>query len=328
VLSVVAATFLVGVGLVSLADALDTSSQPAPMAEAPEQVAGHRVLVVAPGHEESVTGIVGTTNVDLHPEWEPLPALGRPYWVAVGRGADLPRLPEGWTSAPPVETDVFSWVAVMPSEPVRSRERYDFVDSLEHADVRFIDSLGTHHPCTTWRFGRWTCGLEDWLWIGESEQPFREVPQRCIWAHPRVDSQLVIRFADVPVGSRVSGRYGIADSGADMPDGAPVELRVDVDDASRLFTAQNRRGLYSYRLIPEANPGETVDVTFTISADHVGRRHFCFTGGMQDLGSEPSRSRRRFEPGEDVQRPDPALPTPSIRMDGLIDPQRLGPESP
>ena len=122
-------------------------------------------------------------------------------------------------------------------------------------------------------------------------------PTDCIWAHPQAGRELVIHFPRVSPAARLTGRYGLSDSAAAVPDGAPVSFVVRAGSAEHPFTAENRPGFHAYQVTRP--PREEDDsLTFTITAERDGRRHFCFTAELERVGA-----RTRATDHEPVHRP-------------------------
>lgn len=297
--SAFAAAFLVGVGLVSLIDVFTGETADQTPIAIPGEVADADVFVIAPGAEHRLLPLAGH-RFKLLPPWETLPNNRRSYWVGLFDDAELPRLPDGWSATEPDRRGEWDWVLVTPDQPINTPERYDLVENVGTAEIYFRWPDGRTQPCDHWRFGTWGCGLEEWLWVGPTEQHFRGQPRECIWAHPAEGAELVIRFPDVPSGSRLAGRYGIADSGADMPDGASVEMLVRAGAEERTVVAQNRHGMFSYHLALSAEPGvDVIDVELVISSERAGRRHFCFTGAVVGSGGQLRRGRNETDGAEE-----------------------------
>ena len=286
--SALSAAFLVGVTLVSVIDAAsDVPIEHTPVRLIP-QAENQTVLFVAPGLEHTLLELPESPT--LHPAWEPLPDLRTPYWLALSDRAKMPPVPAGWDEADPIDDGDWRWVHLTPSEERSTPDRLDLLDRMRTAQVFFRGTDGTVTPCNQWRFGRWGCGLEPWIWVGPSEQVFRGQARPCIWAHPRPDSDLIIRFPDIPAGRRLSGRLGLADSAMAMETGASVSLLVRAGDAQDEFSVPNRPGMQSYQVrIPDGFDGHEVDVEFSVRTENAAMRHFCFSAAMSGLREGPSR---------------------------------------
>jgi hypothetical protein len=194
----------------------------------------------------------------------------------------------GWSVELLEEKDNWRWYQVLPPASVLQVQQIDLMAHLDEAQVFFSGPDGEMIDCSRWHFGRWTCGPEDWLWVGQYEMEIQGVQRSCIWAHPRTNHELNIQFEDLPYLNRINGRYGIADAAVDMEGGAPVHLSVEMGERTRRLTAENQRGFFSYHLSREHTEGELpTGVRFTISSEDDGMRHFCFTARVFLERDEP-----------------------------------------
>jgi hypothetical protein len=281
---VVAVTLLLGIGLVSLFNAFTSGQSTPPPLVIPADMSQTPMLLVAPGAEAVLAQLEQPERLQVHPPDQPLPELAARYLAILPEGEALPRLPEGYVSEGP--RTVGGWDLYWVVAPNQSDEspRYDLRNHIRDAEVYFRDTAGNRTPCDRWRFGRWTCGIAPWLWVGPTEQLIRGQPRECIWAHPWVDHELVVAFRNVPTGNRLSGRYALADGAADIPDGAPVTFSVRTLGQAHDFVAANERGLRSYQVnLRDAQGAETFDVEFAVNATADGVRHFCFTAVVLGL---------------------------------------------
>ena len=122
-------------------------------------------------------------------------------------------------------------------------------------------------------------------------------------------------------GTRLSGRYGFSDVAADDANTGPVQFTVRVNDTQREFTAESRRGLFSYHIVPSSDAQSQVDVEFLISAESDGRSHFCFTGAMAGLDSWEVEDSTPPPDSVDGQNEEPPAAIPrQIGVDPLSDP--------
>jgi hypothetical protein len=292
---VLAVTFLLGIGLVSLLDILTGNDGEAPALEMPETSSGVTTVWVAPGAEHLLSGLDAPERVRLHMPWQPLPALAQNYLLVLRDSTDHPRLPDGWIASNEVSREHWRFVEIETVEERPESDRFDLMARLDWAEVYFEAEDGSVLPCSQWRFGRWTCGLEEWLWVGQTQVVIRGQERQCIWAHPKVQYDLVIRFPQLEIGRRLSGRYGMSDEAAESPEGGDVDFTVRVGDQIRELSAQNRRGFYSYQVVTEDLDGQRAEVEFRVSAGYDGRRHFCFTASILGVGEESA-----------LEAPDPA----------------------
>lgn len=296
----IATVFLVGIGLVSLADSLTGEASERDFPVFPEQMGHAPVIVIAPGAEQLLAELPSLERVTLLPAWERLPEIGEPFYVITSQ-SELPRLPDGWQ--PVDQSEELGWRITLVNPPEHSVQAhsYDVSEHLSEANIFYQPEDGPTAHCDRWILRRWECGLESWHWIGVTEVVMQDRNRRCIWAHPATGYDLVIQFSNVPLGTQLAGRYGLSDTVIDYTDLPPVQFEARVGSASRSYTVGSRRGFHSYQLAPDPTDTGPVDVEFIISAEHDGLRHFCFTAVMQDIndGTQP--------PGQPMEMPSEAV---------------------
>ena len=263
----------------------------------PGALEGQQLYLVAEGAPMTLNALASQGAALISP-WSPLPTDSLPYAVAVSGRLSLPVSLPGWSVTLIEEGEQWLWYQVTPPEPLSEVQQLDLMAALDEAQVYFSASDGEIIPCTRWHFGRWLCGPDEWLWVGQHEMEIQGVQRSCIWAHPRNDFALNVQFEDLPPLSRLNGRYGMADTAVEMEGGAPVQLSIAMGDRTRALTAENQRGFFSYHLSAQQEAGDApTDVRFTITSEDAGRRHFCFTAraflglgeaevtGQDDVGS-------------------------------------------
>lgn len=141
---------------------------------------------------------------------------------------------------------VFGRVTVRMRSVATEALLYDFVEEVEHATVE-LRGPGANRPCPRQiarpeRGGlfrgpmtpskRFICDPKrPWLWVGATVIADLELePRRCVWQHPAGASPVRATFYEVPLGDRLSVRGGIDYSNERWLTGAPVTLRVWIDD--------------------------------------------------------------------------------------------------
>lgn len=319
-----AALLLLGIALVSLIDILTHGAATQESVSLPPELEGSTIVLVAPGAEHIVGQFERPAQVRVQPTWEPLPELGDGYVVALAGWAELPRLPDNWYVVSEREAGEWRLIELRTDTPAIAPGRFDLIDHLDRAEVQFRGRDGTVVNCDDWRFGRWSCGLETWLWVGPFEQLVAGRMRRCIWAHPKEGYDLVIRFPGVPHGRWLAGNYGLSDSAVETPNGAPIQFVIRIGESGRpgaqerQLVAQNRRGFPDYHLVLEEGE-EPLDIEFVVSAAQDGRRHFCFTGVVHGAaGSAPATEEIQSPAGSDRPPRGPRLPGPlrGLRPDG------------
>lgn len=257
-------------------------------------------------------------GAELISPWSPLPTGSLPYAVAVSEGFPLPASLPGWSVALLEEGEKWRWYQVTPPEPLSQVQQVDLMANLDEAQVYFSASSGEIIPCTRWHFGRWLCGPDEWLWVGQHEMEIQGVQRTCIWAHPRNDFALNIQFEDLPPLSRLNGRYGIADTAVDMEEGAPVQLSIAMGDRTRQLTAENQRGFFSYHLSAQQDEGDApTDIRFIVTSEDAGRRHFCFTARVfLDLGEVEETGQNDVGTGDREREREPFYIRERVRTQG------------
>ena len=107
---------------------------------------------------------------------------------------------------------------------------------------------------------------------------------RCIRARPEQDALLSISYPDVPVGNAIVGYYGIERAGRLMYKRRPVEFRVMVE-GKNLYDekTQSDNKMHWFEVPLTGMKGEWVSVVFSVRADNISKRYFCFYAQMVDL---------------------------------------------
>ncbi len=102
-------------------------------------------------------------------------------------------------------------------------------------------------------------------------------PRRCILAHPPPSGELVVRFAQVPLGGRIVGHAGLDWMLERARRGAPISMRVIVD-GRELLTNIHADGDGWARFEASVPNGDhrLHDVAFAIASPGTRARHFCF----------------------------------------------------
>lgn len=165
--------------------------------------------------------------------------------------------------------------------------RYDFGDRLREATVR-----AGGQTCRN-RMGRHVCGTARWQQVHQRIEDFGHANSmaRCIWAHPLPAGPLEITYTGVPDGEALVGYLGVPESGS-ASSAHPVEFEVGIDGrvgySKELIEASSLEG-FRMRLPDDGSGGgaEGRRVTFRVSAEETGERHFCFNAQVVDLTREP-----------------------------------------
>jgi hypothetical protein len=107
---------------------------------------------------------------------------------------------------------------------------------------------------------------------------------RCIRARPEQDGLLSLSYPRVGLGDAIVGYYGIERAGRLMFKRRPVEFRVLLDGGvvyEGQTVSDNKMHYFKIPLKTDAPSRSTV--TFSVRADNVSKRYFCFNAQMVDL---------------------------------------------
>jgi hypothetical protein len=103
------------------------------------------------------------------------------------------------------------------------------------------------------------------------------LPRRCIWAHPPARGSLRLRFAGVPLGSKIRGWAGLSYFLYRDGTGKPVAISFHAE--GRTFGEHQHRDEWGFRAFSLATPGSgdrTADVDVLVRAESAPNRDFCF----------------------------------------------------
>lgn len=184
--------------------------------------------------------------------------------------------------------------------PAPDTALYRFVDQVDPAHLFVAEWNGeAEHPCeftaraaassgglgghVTYPRQRYRCTGGESNFVGVTvidDQRYR--PRRCIFAHPVANSLLHLRFANVPIGSKLHGYAGLSYLIARDGLGTPVEFAAYVDGKEvgrRLFS--DARGFQSFEFALEGSSAARAEVTFEVQSKSVKDREFCFQAEMR-----------------------------------------------
>jgi hypothetical protein len=168
------------------------------------------------------------------------------------------------------------------------RVRFDFLERLANARAN-IQYGETRRNCIrqqdrlVCRDARGNLDLE--RYVASSPATLKDyILVRCIRARPVTDGVLNITYADVPIGSAIVGYYGIERAGRLMSKRRPVQMQIAVNGKSEYDgQTQNDNEMRWFKIPMQGLPGAHASVTFSVSADNVSRRYFCFNAQVVDL---------------------------------------------
>jgi hypothetical protein len=251
------------------------------------------------------------TLIVIAPEWAepnarfalgerlmPLGHLARPDESAFERALEISILGEGapalrgWTLDAQRQADKFvlrSWTNPSPAHVL-----FDFVARVEppSASVQVLRANGPE-PCPygtgkvsngdlgghpTFPRRRFNCSGSEWSFVGRTvieDQDYR--PRQCVWAHPSSRGTLEIHFADVPLGTTISGYGGLPYLVERESHGTPIELTVLVGgQALGTWTHADGEGWKRFEFSTAALAGQRAPVDFQVRSRQVRVRQFCF----------------------------------------------------
>jgi hypothetical protein len=168
------------------------------------------------------------------------------------------------------------------------RVRFDFLENLARASAS-IEYAESNQPCKR-QGDRLVC--RDSLGNLDNERYVASTPahiieermDRCIRARPEPSGLLSITYPSVPAGEAIVGYFGIERAGRSTERRLPVEFRIAVDGQTIL--EQSTRAddkLHWFKADLPRSGRRRAPVTFSVRADNVSKRFFCFHAQMADL---------------------------------------------
>jgi hypothetical protein len=169
-----------------------------------------------------------------------------------------------------------------------ARVRFDFLEGLSraHAKIAYADS---QQRCVR-QGDRFTCRdahgvLDVDNYVGNSPATLKDyILVRCIRARPVEGGRLSITYPNVRAADAIVGYYGIERAGRLMYRRRPVDFEITVG-GNTLYaghTESDNKIHWFHAPLGERKAGH-VDVTFSVRAENVSRRFFCFNAQMVDL---------------------------------------------
>ncbi len=226
-----------------------------------------------------------------------LDALSEPHWrptrlalvwlaalMVTGTGVALAR----WT--PPLQPADLGPLVI-------DRVRFDFLERVARARAE-IQYRRARQPCLR-QGDRLVCrdaagNLEVDNYVASSPATLKDyILMRCVRARPVDDGLLRITYPRVPSGDAIVGYYGVERAGRLMFKRRPVEITIDVDGKPAYEgKTQTDNQIHWFEAKLPRPRGRRADVTFSIRADNVSKRYFCFNAQMVDLARRKATSGR------------------------------------
>ncbi|MDH5673262.1 MAG: hypothetical protein OEZ06_14000 [Myxococcales bacterium] len=183
------------------------------------------------------------------------------------------------------------WTPVIESDELRldvRRVRYDFLERLSaaHAIIEYKNGFqtcyrqGERHICRDEEGN-----LDDTNFIASTPGEIKEYTMvRCIRMRPVDKALLSLTYDRAKIGERLIGYYGVERAGRLMRLRRPVEFRVLVDGRVVYEGHTESDNKMHYFDIPLKRFGRRRNaVSFSVRADNVRKRYFCFNAQMVDL---------------------------------------------
>lgn len=243
----------------------------------------------------------------LGDEAMPLAQVARPEDARYGRAIEISILGQdselrGWTVQ--AERQVGKFRLRELANPNPDPPRIDLVDWLtpERASAHqlrkgkpdgsceWTDSgrvrNGALHGHPTFPKRRFECSKEPWNFVGVTvieDENYR--PRRCIWAHPARGRQTVVRFDDVPLGSKIVGYAGLPYFLEREKKGDPVEMEVwlggDPPEQLGDYVHHDGEGWKRFEFSTAPYAGESRSIEFRTRANDTRKREFCFQADVR-----------------------------------------------
>jgi hypothetical protein len=238
---------------------------------------------IPPPEEKNLQPVYGLTPVDLGLTADALATRasrqGGEYLVAGFPGLDqldgpvLTRLSaprSRLTEATAEKLDSMStgnWTRLFPGDDASGPTG----PSLTAARVS-LETDGESRPCPRVGPARFACRKPGWAHVHRTDVRVRGNETSCIWSHPIENATTIIDFGRVA--PTEDGRR-IETALDDRVAGEPGDVDVEITWGDRTIDHRHRSEKGWQRVsLPEAD--EPQRLTVAISAERVGRRHFCF----------------------------------------------------
>jgi hypothetical protein len=168
------------------------------------------------------------------------------------------------------------------------RVLFDFLEGLSQSSAN-IEYRDANQPCLR-QGDRLVCrdpegNLDNERYVASNPATIKEYTMvRCIRARPEKDALLSISYPAVPVGQAIIGYYGIERAGRLMYKRRPVQFRVMVGGQTLYDGRTESDNKMHWFEVPLADvKRREANVVFSVRADNVTKRYFCFYAQMVDL---------------------------------------------
>jgi hypothetical protein len=179
---------------------------------------------------------------------------------------------------------------------------YDFVERVGQARVELANE-GASEPCPwveapggTGGLGRGPMAPErrfvcdpgrPWLWVGSTVLADLTLePRRCIWQHPAGTDPVRVTFFDVPLSDRLVVHAGIDYENERWRKGAPVTLRIWVDDRlAGELVHRDGDGWSALEIDTAKLVSDRATVRFETTSEDPKARVFCWAASTRTKGA-------------------------------------------
>jgi hypothetical protein len=171
------------------------------------------------------------------------------------------------------------------------RVRYDFLEQLSRARVA-VDAGGQRGFCRV-QGDRHVCrdatgNFDIDKYVASTPATLKEyILTRCVRARPVQDGLLTIQYPSVPMGDAIVGYFGIEREGRLMFKRRPVEFTIAIDGETKYEgQTQGDNKIHWFDVKLADLPQRQAKVTFSVRANNISKRYFCFNAQMIDERQE------------------------------------------
>ena len=146
---------------------------------------------------------------------------------------------------------------------------------LSAAEVS-VERDGERRLCPRLALERFACAPPGWSHVRRIDLTVGGRDVSCIWSHPLEDRTIVLDFGRIearPDAGPYRLRTALDDKVAEEPGRAAVDVDIRLGDRTIDHRHRPKKG---WQTSPPIAVEGAAPLTVTVSADEVGRRHFCF----------------------------------------------------